>query len=82
MNLAFEITQEDLEIVLNQNEVSLSESKIEKLFENTIMPEVDRIEKAALDAEVTDSDEDTLNNQTNAAHAEIRKILEEEGTLP
>jgi len=84
MNLsaAFEVTEDDIATVLSQNAdlvvnkgSKLFSEMAEQLHDNWLGGVLDRIALAALDGG-TD-----LDDQTTAAHAEIRTILVEEGVL-
>ncbi len=68
MNTAFQISQEDLRVVLMANNIPHTDDYVEKMFEKFITPESDRIEKAALYG-------NDINEQTEYAHDEICKIL-------
>jgi len=82
MTTAFETTKEDLETVLEKYGKKLTDKQLEDLFDGIISEETDRIESAALAAETTNDDGETLANQTKAAHEEIATILYEENELP
>lgn len=81
MNPGFEITPEDVAVVLSSNGRDCSEDEAERIFNEIILPVEARITEAALSANVMDSDEETLDNQTNAAHQEILAVLQEAGTI-
>lgn len=69
--LAWETSVEDVENVLRQ--MGRDESLAPALFDNLDLEDVAR---AALRAEVGDSDEETLDGQTDAAYAEIKRQIE------
>ena len=84
MNLtaAFGITEVDIETVLRNNAAQVAnaagqsfELMSEKIFDDWTDIEHNRIANAALDGGVD------MDDQTNAAHAEIRTILVEQGVL-
>lgn len=76
MSQAFEVTQEDLWIVLlpTNNHLKMDSPELEKLFNDVIAPESYRIEKAALYG-------NDLDEQTEYAHEEIAKILQEKNII-
>jgi len=78
MSLAFEITEDDVSTVLEKHGISVSDKILSEIFETVVMPAAQEIEDAALNAEISDDDEETLMAQTEAAHAELARILEEE----
>jgi NifB/MoaA-like Fe-S oxidoreductase len=65
--LAFQVTVEDVQIVLDRMGLS---HDAEKVFDDEISLEADRIENAALM-------ENDLDSQTDAAHDEIEAIIRE-----
>jgi hypothetical protein len=84
MNLtaAFGIAENDIETVLRNNAALVAntagqsfEQMSEKIFDDWTDIEHNRIADAALDGGVD------MDDQTNAAHAEIRTILVEQGVL-
>lgn len=82
MIAAFGITEVDIETVLQQNAAQVAnadgqsfESMSEKIYDDWTDIEHNRIADAALDGGVD------MDDQTNAAHAEIRAILVEQGVL-
>ena len=81
MNTAFEITADDLETVLVKAGENHDEAQVAKVFAEHIADEEGRIEQAALEAEVGDDPEETLNSQTEAAYREIADILFEKRVI-
>ncbi|KVP39965.1 hypothetical protein [Burkholderia ubonensis] len=84
MNLstAFGITEEDIANVLRQNAVHVANSNgmsfaamSEQLYNDWTNVELARVAKAALNGGVE------MDQQTTAAHGEIRAILVEQGVL-
>lgn len=81
-NMAFGITEDDIQTVLSNNAVFVANSEgrsfeqmAEVLLNGWGGDELDRIENAALDGGID------MDEQTDAAHAEIRAILVEQGVL-
>jgi hypothetical protein len=79
---AFGITEADIETVLQQNATQVAntdgqsfETMAEKIYDDWTDIEHTRIADAALDGGIE------MDDQTNAAHAEIRTILVEQGVL-
>lgn len=76
---AFEVTEQDVENVLRINAIKVANSggKSFSHMAEDILPDLDtgRVADAAL------SGGDTLDEQTDAAYEEIRKILVEDGVL-
>lgn len=79
--LAFEISEDDVANVLRQNAVQVADAGgrsfdqlAEKIFDDWDGGDIRRIEAAALSG-------DDLDEQTDAAYAEIRVILVEQGIL-
>lgn len=82
LSMAFEITEDDIETVLQQNATQVAntggksfEDMASQLHSDWVGSELDRIANAALDGGVE------MDEQTDAAHAEIRAILVEQGVL-
>lgn len=82
--MAFEVTQEDVETVLRQHWAKLDAKGLpfdvlaEQIFDDL---DTDRVESAALDVAASHDIKANLEKQTDAAHAEIAAILQEEGYL-
>lgn len=79
--LAFELSEDDVANVLQQNAAQVANSGgrtfaqlAEEIFDNWDAGDIGRIEAAALTG-------DDLDDQTDAAYAEIRVILVEQGIL-
>lgn len=90
LDQAFGITEEDVETVMQNNAVHVANSQglsfevmASTIFGDWSSDIHDRIASAALaaDAEPGADDEEILMTQTDAAHAEIRIILVEQGIL-
>lgn len=82
LSMAFGITEEDITTVLRQNAVQVANSNGdpfdimgEQIFNDWTDLEFDRVAKAALDGGVE------MDDQVEAAYAEIRDILVEQGIL-
>lgn len=82
LSMAFGITEEDITTVLRQNAVQVANSNGvpfdimgEQIFNDWTDLEFDRVAKAALDGGVE------MDDQVEAAYAEIRDILVEQGVL-
>lgn len=80
--MAFGITEEDITNVLRQNAAQVANSNGvpfdimgEQIFNDWTDLEFDRVAKSALDGGVD------MDDQVDAAYAEIRAILVEQGTL-
>lgn len=80
--MAFGITEEDITNVLRQNAAQVANSNGvpfdimgEQIFNDWTDLEFDRVAKSALDGGVE------MDDQVEAAYAEIRAILVEQGTL-
>lgn len=80
--MAFGITEEDITNVLRQNAAQVANSNGvpfdimgEQIFNDWTDLEFDRVAKSALDGGVE------MDDQVDAAYAEIRAILVEQGTL-
>ena len=74
MNTAFEVTAEDVKLVMNSHRQGVSWEQAQELFDQHIKPEGSRIEKAALHG-------NDLCKQTEYAHQEIAAILREKNVL-
>lgn len=82
LSMAFGITEEDITTVLRQNAAQVAKSNGvpfdimgEQIFNDWTDLEFDRVAKAALDGGVE------MDDQVEAAYAEIRDILVEQGIL-
>lgn len=82
LSMAFGITEEDIATVLRQNAAQVANSNGvpfdimgEQIFNDWTDLEFDRVAKAALDGGVE------MDDQVEAAYAEIRDILIEQGIL-
>ncbi len=74
MNTAFEVTAEDVKLVMNSCRQGVSWEQAQGLFDQHIKPEGSRIEKAALHG-------NDICKQTEYAHQEIAAVLREKGVL-
>ena len=74
MGNAFEISEEDVAIVMAQHGHLISDEYAYTLFDNYVSNEADVVEKSALAG-------GDMDEQTNYAHAEIATILKEAGIL-
>ncbi len=73
MSMAWEVTQDDIAIVLDKHEVIISDEELDTLHD-LIMCEESRIEDAALSY-------DDIDDQADSALDEIENILMEEGII-
>jgi len=74
MSYAFQVTADDVELVMNAHSQGVSAEEAEEIFDQHIAPQAERIEKAALYG-------NEMEEQTEYAHKEIAAILVEEGVL-
>ena len=75
MNLAFEVTVNDVLVVMANNNHPISEEDAEVLFDEYILSNADEIEKAALYG-------NELEEQTDYAYDKITEILVRAGVIP
>jgi hypothetical protein len=78
---AFEITVDDLVVVLENADTPLPWEECEALFAEHIQPKAKEIAHYALSGPAESDDDDELLAQTKAAHQKIKEILEEAGVL-
>jgi hypothetical protein len=74
MSMAFEVSEDDLSTVLDKHNVRYTDESLAKMFDEHIMDEDSRIEKAALYG-------NDMDEQANYAQEEIEKILKEKGVI-
>jgi hypothetical protein len=72
MSTAFELTLDDVHVVMNNHGCIISEEDAVDIFYGYIIPNEGVIEKSALRG-------DDMDEQTDYAHQEIKNIFEEAG---
>ena len=75
MNTAFEVTADDVLVVMANNLKPVTIEQAENLFDLHISLNADEIEDAALHG-------NDIDEQTSYAHDKIKEILTEAGVLP
>lgn len=75
MNTAFEVTPDDVLVVMANHQKTVTREQADKLFDAHISLAADEIEEAALHG-------NDMDEQTSFAHDKITELLTEVGVLP